>query len=526
MKKKSFIVSLAGAALFLCTMPSCMDLDENVYDKVQADKFGKNEAEIASIVGPAYRSLNQYVPYNFMALSECAGDMAMVPTRLGGDWYDGGQYRELHMHSWTANTNVIKSCWSMATKSISTCNLVYDIVKNNKYIDEELRARTLAEIRGVRAIWLYIMMDNWGNIPLTTDFNDTSLPSVTPRKEVYNFILSELNEIKDQVRSEVTSTTYGTFTKGTAYALMAKMYLNAEAWGVDVPRWQEAADACDEVMKLGYIIEPSWSTNFAVNNYASKEIIFPICFSANDQNVNKTDYRNRLFAWTLHYKDNLTLGLKVTGDNGVCAQPNYVKLFDNDDPRKNGSFLLGEMIDPSTGKVIMTAHDRPLIHTEDVTIIPGTERDGTAWGDVNQEDGGRAIKWPFDKSTVDGIENDFALFRLADIYLMKAECLVRMGKDNAEATRLVNEVRERGFGNSDHNYSSVTLDEIALERKLELAWECYSRQDCIRFGTFQNARFLKPSTKGEDYKNLFPIPQDAWQTNQNLKQNPGYPAFG
>ena len=51
------------------------------------------------------------------------------------------------------------------------------------------------------------------------------------------------------------------------------------------------------------------------------------------------------------------------------------------------------------------------------------------------------------------------------------------------------------------------------------------RQDNIRFGTFQNARWLKSETKGKDYMNIFPISQDAWQTNQNLKQNPGYPAF-
>ena len=131
----------------------------------------------------------------------------------------------------------------MATKSISTCNLVYSIVESNTFISDELKQRTLAEIRGVRAIWFYIMMDNWGNIPLITDFKDTSLPTVTPRKEVYNFILKELTEIKDVLREDVSTASYGKFTKGAAYALLAKMYLNAEAWGVDVPRWQEAADA-------------------------------------------------------------------------------------------------------------------------------------------------------------------------------------------------------------------------------------------------------------------------------------------
>ena len=69
MKKKSSILLLAGATLLLCSMPSCMDLGENVYDKVQADHFGKNEAEIASIVGPVYRSLNQYVPVSYTHLT-------------------------------------------------------------------------------------------------------------------------------------------------------------------------------------------------------------------------------------------------------------------------------------------------------------------------------------------------------------------------------------------------------------------------------------------------------------------------
>jgi len=144
---------------------------------------------------------------------------------------------------------------------------------------------------------------------------------------------------------------------------------------------------------------------------------------------------------------------------------------------------------------------------------------------VNQEDGARCNKWTFDKSLTNAMENDFHIFRLADVYLMKAECLIRTGGNNAEATRLVNAVRERAYGNSNHNYASVDLEKIALERKFELAWECHARQDNIRFGTFQNARWLKSETKGKDYMNIFPISQDAWQTNQNLKQNPGYPAF-
>lgn len=103
MNKKSIISLFTGAALMF-SMPSCTDLDETVYDKIPAENFGKTDGEINSIIGPAYNTFKRYFSDACIALSECSGDMAVVPTRKGGDWYDGGQYRELHMHAWTANT--------------------------------------------------------------------------------------------------------------------------------------------------------------------------------------------------------------------------------------------------------------------------------------------------------------------------------------------------------------------------------------------------------------------------------------
>jgi hypothetical protein len=359
-------------------------------------------------------------------------------------------------------------------------------------------------------------VDNFGNVPLVTDFEDTKLPATKSRKEVYDFVVSELNEIKDQLRSDVTGASYGKFTKGAAYTLLAKMYLNAQVW-TNTPNWQGVVDACNEVMKLDYIIEPDWKQSFIVNNQNSKEIILPICFG-------RADGGNTMHYRTLHYLDPIALGMTVGTWNGVCAQPDYVKTFDDADKRKVGSFLMGEMKDPATGQVLITAHNRPLNHTIDLTMIPGTERGGTTWGDVNQEDGARVNKWEYEVGlAASDQENDFAIFRLADVYLMKAEALVRMGSDNAEATRLINIIRARGFGDTNHNYTSVTLKNVEMERKFEMAWEMCSRQDNIRFGTFLDARFLK--VKSEEYRKLFCVPQDAWQTNNTLVQNPGYPAF-
>ncbi len=520
MKKRIYKnILILFTALF--AMTSCFNLDEDVLDTVPYDDFGKTEAEVNAIVGPVYQTLCRYAgQHNFMVLHDGAGDMLLIPSKRGGDWWDGGQYREIHMHEWVVTNNSIWGGWNRCSAAISTANLVLYILSDNQVISDDLKKRLEAEVRGVRAFWLYIMMDNWGNIPLVTDYTKTELPTNTPRAEVFNFIISELNEIKEFLRDEVTSSSYGKFTRGAAYTLLAKMYLNAEAWGVGTAKWAEAEAALNEVLKLDYVIEDTWKTNFIAKNEVSREAILSACFSTNAI----SGYRLTYYDW-LHYKDNLALGYKPSGNNCFAAQPDYVRLFDEADQRLHGSFLLGQQYDLETGEMLITAHDRPLNHTIDVPIIPGTERDGTVWGDVEQEVGGRNYKWEYEKTIVNAMENDWHIFRLADVYLMKAEVLVRQNKDNAEATRLVNVIRQRGFGNSDHNYTTVGLDEIALERKLEFAWEQMSRQDMIRFGTYQNARYLKPDTHGKDHLNIFLIPQQAWRSNNNLKQNPGYPAF-
>ena len=222
---------------------------------------------------------------------------------------------------------------------------------------------------------------------------------------------------------------------------------------------------------------------------------------------------------SLHYLDPIALNLKVGTWNGLSAMPDYVKAYDPDDKRIGWSFLIGEMKDPATGEVLVTAHGRPLNHTVDIEMKYSLDADG--WGYVEQEEGARVFKWELEPGINGDMENDFGIFRLADIYLMKAEALVRLGIDNAEATRLVNNVRKRAFDDAAKLYSAVTLDDIYKERRFELAWEGFARQDMIRFGTFLDAiPGWKPVTS--DKYLIFPIPRTAMDANENLTQNPGY----
>lgn len=514
--KNSIITKwLLGVAL-LCTVPACTNLDEKVYDSIPSDQFGQTQKQINSIIAPIYSTLKGVWPGDVFCLIEESSDMAITPTRIGGDWWDGGYHMELARRTWTYMNNIINSGWNACMNGIATCNMVYHIINQNTSLSDSSKLQTFAEIRGVRAYWVYMLIDNFGNAPLSTDFGSTELPEVSSRKVLFDFAVKELTEIKDVLRSDLTSTAYGRFTKGAAYTLLAKLYLNAQEW-VGQPMWQKAADACDTVMNMGYLLEGNWKANFNVNNENSKEAIFSVPFS-------KLIGGNQMHNRTLHYKDPIALGFTKGTWNGVSAQSNYVKSFDEEDPRLKGSFLIGPMIDPTTGKIIVTDHGRDLIHTIDF-VFDNTEKYDGVWGEVQQEEGARCNKWTFEAGMNNtDMENDFHIFRLADVYLMKAEALLRMDKDIEEATGLVNAIRTRAYGNEEHNYTTVDLEKVYQERRFELAWELVSRQDMIRFGKFLEPTELCPEGTPE-YMKIFPIPYKAWQTNGNLKQNPGYPAF-
>jgi len=511
--KKNKIFAVFAILVISFVYQSCTNLDEVTYDQLSTSEYGTTSSEIASLVGPIYRTYIYNFPSGFFYLSEAAGDMAVVPTRKGGDWWDGGAFKEFCMHKWTSNSSMVRNPYNYATSGISVCNQIYSIVEGSSAISDENKKVTLAEIRGVRAFWYYLLCDNYGNVPIVTDFKDTSNPVTKTRKEVYEFIVSELNDIKDIVRSDVSTSSYGKITRGVVYTLLAKMYLNAMVWNpTGGAKWQECINACNEVMKLPYVIESNYKASFTTHNEDSKEIIFPIVYDA-------CQGPNCLQLMTLHNLDRIALNLNCSPWNGVCAMPNYVKAYDSSDLRLGWSFLTGKMIDPSTGLVLITSQGRELNHTVDVTMKYSVDDDG--WGQVEQEDGARCFKWEYATGLGTYMDNDLAIFRLADVYLMKAECLVRLGQDNAEATRLVNVIRARAFTDASKLKSSVTLDDIYNERRFEFAWEMTCRQDMIRFGTFLNPITGWKGASDSKYL-LFPIPQTALDANPSLKQNPGY----
>ena len=156
------------------------------------------------------------------------------------------------------------------------------------------------------------------------------------------------------------------------------------------------------------------------------------------------------------------------------------------------------------------------------------------------EDGYAVTKWTnIDSNGNQGsdssgnfVDTDIPLIRLAEIYLNYAEATARGGSgDIGTSVSIVNQIRERAFGNSSGNISSgdLTLDFILDERSRELYWEGLRRTDLIRFNKFTNSSYLWPFKGNEqtgvgvdEYRNLFPLPANVVSINSNLTQNEGY----
>lgn len=136
-------------------------------------------------------------------------------------------------------------------------------------------------------------------------------------------------------------------------------------------------------------------------------------------------------------------------------------------------------------------------------------------------------------SDTDFPDTDFPMFRLADVYLMAAEAILRGagGGDKVLAASYFNEVRKRAYSGTAGNYApaDLTLDVILDERARELYWECHRRTDLVRFGKFTDGNYLwdwkggvQAGTTVPSFRNIYPIPNNDKNANPKLQQNPGY----
>jgi hypothetical protein len=474
---------------------SCTNLDEEIYDKIPADQFPENENQAALAVVPTYQELKDLIDDAgwWFWCQETSSDEVVFPVRLT-DWEDGGKWRVLHQHAWDNNTDGINSMWSHLYDGVVAANLAIDELGPNS--TEESALITIAKLKTLRAFYYYLLIDNYGDVPYVTSFFDApAQPMKEDRAVIWESLIRDLEESLLYLPEAANKFAV---SKGMAFSLLAKLYLNAEVY-TGTAQWKEAENYCDSVINLNlYSLEANPLGPFVTNNDNSPENIFTIPFDE----INFQGFR--IHMRTLHYQHNLTYDMPVGTWNGFATVEDHYNLYSDDDLRKEG-FIVGPQF-ASNGQPLYdeTAEADVVINPE----IPALVMDASYSFEQIRMSGARVGKFEIKKGALENLSNDFPLFRYADILLMKAECVIRQG---GNGDSWVNEVRNRaGLG----NWSGTSLDMLLEERGRELFCEGHRRQDQIRFGKFNDSWWEKDVSAPS--RNTFPIPQWAIDANPNL----------
>jgi hypothetical protein len=259
MKSFKLFHKIAWVSLAFVVSLSCTKLKDKPYTTILSSELDPTPEVVSSLVATAYTNW-RFVLLDWDGLwraQELSADQEVIPGRPNG-WVDGGVYKRIHQHQWTADEGIVVNTWNRTFAGVTTTNrLIYQIESGVLPLTGAKDA-TLAELRTVRAFYYYILCDAYGNVPIVTKFDlpQGFLPEQNTRKQVYDFIVKELTESIPLLSNKNDVSTYGRFNKWAAYTLLAKMYLNAGVY-TGTPEWDKCIQACDAVINsnAGYILE-------------------------------------------------------------------------------------------------------------------------------------------------------------------------------------------------------------------------------------------------------------------------------
>ncbi|MDO6388821.1 RagB/SusD family nutrient uptake outer membrane protein [Pontibacter sp. BT731] len=531
------IRNIALAGVISLSAASCdHDLDiEPKYDVVSANvyrDFGNYKSILAKMYagyavtgqqGPAGRPDISGIDEGFSNYLRQYWQAQELPTDEAIIAWNDGNLRDLHDMDWTPGNEFLRALYNRIFYQVSLTNefiretqdgLLSERGITGANLEEAKRFR--AEARFLRALSYWHALDLYGNVPFVTEEDRVGsfLPEQTTRTELFSYVESELLAIENELGEPGFE--YGRADKAAAWTLLAKLYLNAEVY-TGQGRYADAVTYSRKVIDSGrFQLEAEYSHLFLADNHTTSEIIFPITFDG----MRTTTWGG--MTYLVHAPVGGSMDAAAFGINGgwggLRTTKNIVELF------------------PSTNA---TPDERAMFHTDGQSLEIAdifTFTEGypiTKYKNVNRA--GQAGSDPSGNHP----DTDFPMFRLADVYLMYAEAVLRGGGGSvADALGYVNQLRRRAYSNAagtmrDNggaiNQGQLTLDFIINERARELKWEGHRRTDLIRFNRFTSATYVWPWKGGvpegrgvEEFRRLYPIPSTDLTANPNLTQNPGY----
>lgn len=428
---------------------------------------------------------------------------------------------DFHDLKWTSSDPFLKGIYARP---------IYNITLINEYMRESTDAKlaernitgaeaadikkSVAEVRFLRAFNYWVMMDLFGKSTFITenDLVGTTLPKEIGRADLFLYIEKELKAI-DADLAPAKTIEYGRVDQGAAWALLARMYLNAGVY-TGTTKYTDAVTYAKKVIGGGYSLYPGYPRVFMADNDKAKD---EFMFAVNCDGLRTQAYGNTTFFVHAACGDEGVQYGVGGGWYGYRSTAAFVNLFAD-----------------NTG-----ATDKRAMFT---TSKYGTSPAQLAITDISNFDQGPHVKkyvnlrsdgGPVSDTRKDFADIDFPIFRLSEMYLIYAEAVLRggAGGDITTAVNNINLIRSRAYGNATGNIGagSLTLSFVLDERGRELYWEGHRRTDLIRYGLLTTSTYLWPwkggvssGTAVDTKYNLFPIPSSNIVANPNLTQNLGY----
>lgn len=440
-----------------------------------AEESGEDFQPVQFVTGVYGRHTDFAYAFSFLGITEIISDNAdkgSAPTDTGTDknLLDGLTHN--------VSTPSVRAMWTQWYKTIGRAALAIEFTEEFEPIDENLRARLIAECKFLRALNYFWLVRSFGDIPL----QHISLIDRAPVSEVYTYIEQDLIEaITDlPLKSEYGASDLGRATQGAAQALLAKVYLYQE-------KWQEAADMANTVINSGeYDLEPDYATVWRASTENGIESIFEL------------QGRGEIVAHGIQQYSS-TQGARGAGGFGWgfnTPSEDLLNAFDDegDDIRRDATIIFaGETL--FDGRIIDPAVENPRYNEK-------------AYSSANAGQG-------------DGDKN-IRILRFAEILLIRAEALNELGQ-SSDALGPLNQVRNRvSLPNVATTDQSALRLAIWKERRLELAMEHDRWYDLLRQGRAAEVMTAhgKPFEVGKH--ELYPIPNDQLIQTPEMTQNPGW----
>ena len=527
MKLKNILYGVMMGTSLLTLNTACTDdLNQYPHNETTSEQVYTNIQNYESVLGKIYASMtatgqessgtdfssNHGENYMRMYINLQEG-----PTdEMAYSWLTGDDMTNISFMKWDANDTWVSDMYYRIYYNITLCNEFLRNCSDSKIssfsdTDQQKLRRYQAEARFMRALFYYHALDLYRNIPFVTE-NDPIGSYVPPRytpQQTFDYIESELKACVDNMASK-DDCPYGEASKGAAYTLLAKLYLNAETY-IGTAKYTECVEACKQAIAQGYSLNSDYAQLFnADNDKRTNEIIFALPQDPDHlMTYGSTTY-------LICGSTSSTSNSQNAADLGVASP------WGNFRSRGN---LTAKFADGDKDHRYMFFTDGQQQYIDDFT----NQQDGylfTKW--TNLKDNGEAAS----NTASYGAATDFPLFRLADVYLMYAEAVVRGGNGGSreQALQYINELRKRAYGEASGNIkeSQLTKEFIIDERARELYMEGYRRTDLIRFGQFTTSSYIwewKGGTKDgmavDNKYNYYPIPSTDLTANPNLK-NEGY----